>query len=231
MNTSYLTTVAPLAGSPLTRRGLLRAGLGGAALWACRPRSSAAIRIPPARATTDFETLLLLDRSHACPDPGDTAIAAARRARPGPGACRDGRGIALSDPGNIRRHHRRRLDCAASATSRRRRAGSRRWSTRPSAPVHGSEFARSHASQVGLAAGREIGQAVVAWGQADGSDATWDGRRPTGAWHLGNRPRPSYRQNPVEPLAGTWRPWVLPSGDALRPAPPPSWGHPPGRPS
>jgi hypothetical protein len=58
MNTSLLTTVVPPAGSPLTRRGLLRAGLGGAALWACTPRSSAAIRVPSAHATTATQTLL-----------------------------------------------------------------------------------------------------------------------------------------------------------------------------
>jgi membrane-associated phospholipid phosphatase len=82
-----------------------------------------------------------------------------------------------------------------------------------------------HASRVGLAAGREIGQTVLAWGEADRSDAIWEGRRPTapGSWQPTS---PEHRQNPVEPLAGTWRPWVLLSGDALRPAPPPSWGSP-----
>ena len=32
--------------------------------------------------------------------------------------------------------------------------------------------------------------------------------------------------NPVLPLAGTWKPWVLASGDALRPPPPPAYDSP-----
>ena len=34
------------------------------------------------------------------------------------------------------------------------------------------------------------------------------------------------RREPVEPLAGTWQTWVLPSGDTVRPAPPPEYGSP-----
>jgi len=65
----------------------------------------------------------------------------------------------------------------------------------------------------GLALGRQVGERVVAWGRADGSDAVWTGSVPTdpGLW-IGT--------NPVEPLAGTWKPWTLASWDQFRPDPP-----------
>ena len=37
---------------------------------------------------------------------------------------------------------------------------------------------------------------------------------------------PGFVETPVEPLAGTWETWVLPSGDAVRPAAPPAYGSP-----
>ena len=67
----------------------------------------------------------------------------------------------------------------------------------------------------GLDLGRAVGERVVAWARGDGSDAVWTGTVPEGPG-LWRGP------NPVEPLAGTWRTWVLPSGDALRPPPPPA---------
>jgi membrane-associated phospholipid phosphatase len=67
----------------------------------------------------------------------------------------------------------------------------------------------------GLALGRRVGERAVAWGKADGSDATWDGGVPdeTGLWT---------GSNPIEPLAGTWKPWVLTAGSQFRPGPPPA---------
>ena len=66
----------------------------------------------------------------------------------------------------------------------------------------------------GLALGRAVGEKVVAWALADGSDAVWTGTVPTG-------PGRWQGTNPVQPLAGTWKTWVLSSGDQLRaPAPP-----------
>jgi membrane-associated phospholipid phosphatase len=81
-----------------------------------------------------------------------------------------------------------------------------------------------------IEAGRAIGRAVAARaitrGQADGSDVIWDSTsRPPdeGYW----RPTPpAFIEQPLDPLAGTWKPWVLPSGAALRPPPPPTWGSP-----
>jgi membrane-associated phospholipid phosphatase len=77
----------------------------------------------------------------------------------------------------------------------------------------------------GLAIGREVGRLAVARGQADGSDAEWDGEIPQGEGFWQPTP-PRFWPTPLDPLAGTWKPWVLPSGDALRPPPPPTWGSP-----
>jgi membrane-associated phospholipid phosphatase len=70
--------------------------------------------------------------------------------------------------------------------------------------------------QVGLDLGREVAQQVIARAQTDGSDAMWDGTMPSGPGHWTG-------DKPVEPLAGTWQPWVLASGDAPRPPPPPAY--------
>jgi membrane-associated phospholipid phosphatase len=79
-----------------------------------------------------------------------------------------------------------------------------------------------------IVAGQSIGQAVgtraVDRGMADGSDQVWDGSgRPTdeGTWQP---TPPEYVQTPLNPLAGTWMPWLMPSGDAYRPAAPPAYG-------
>jgi hypothetical protein len=75
----------------------------------------------------------------------------------------------------------------------------------------------------GLALGKAIGENAVAYGKADGSDATWDkATMPTGPgiW----QPTPPKFADPLLPLGGTWKTWVLPSGDAVRPAAPPTYG-------
>jgi membrane-associated phospholipid phosphatase len=80
--------------------------------------------------------------------------------------------------------------------------------------------------EAGLALGQAIGERAVARGKADGSDAKWDGSgRLTGEGSWEPTP-PKFVENPVEPLGGTWQTWVLPSGDAVRPAPPPEYGSP-----
>jgi hypothetical protein len=74
------------------------------------------------------------------------------------------------------------------------------------------------------AAGKAIGEAVAALALAragdDGSGKPWTGTIPTGPgrW-LATRP-------PAVPGNATWRPWVLPSNDALRPPPPPAFDSP-----
>ena len=65
----------------------------------------------------------------------------------------------------------------------------------------------------GLKLGRAVGSRVVALAQNDGSQAAWTGTVPTGpGFWVGS--------TPLEPLAGTWRTWVLISGNELRPGPP-----------
>ena len=72
--------------------------------------------------------------------------------------------------------------------------------------------------------GRWVGEQVIAHGRGDGSSTTWNGQAPEepGLWRSaipGGAP-------PADPLAGTWRPWNLSSGAALRPPEPPRPGDP-----
>ncbi|HEX2700976.1 MAG TPA: phosphatase PAP2 family protein [Acidimicrobiales bacterium] len=85
--------------------------------------------------------------------------------------------------------------------------------------------ARRSDVDAGLALGQKVAEAVITHAKADGSDAVWDGKRPGG--------RPRYWEpptgkvaNPVSPLAGTWKTWVMKSGDQFRPPPPPVFGSP-----
>jgi membrane-associated phospholipid phosphatase len=69
-------------------------------------------------------------------------------------------------------------------------------------------------ASAGLQLGRQIGQMVVAYAMTDGSSTVFTGSFPAtpGVWSSAA---------PVTPLAGTWTPWVLSSGSAVRlPAPP-----------
>ena len=80
--------------------------------------------------------------------------------------------------------------------------------------------------EAGQAIGRAVGERAVARGKADGSETSWDGSgRLTvpGSWQP---TPPGFFQQPVEPLAGTWRPWVLASGDQYRPPAPPAYQSP-----
>lgn len=66
----------------------------------------------------------------------------------------------------------------------------------------------------GLALGRSVGVKVIGWAKADGSDAQWTGSIPVG-------PDKWIGENPVTPLAGKWKTWVITSPeDYLPPAPP-----------
>jgi hypothetical protein len=67
--------------------------------------------------------------------------------------------------------------------------------------------------EAGLELGRQVALRVIERAKADGSDAVWDGAMPTEPGHWSG-------EKPVEPLGGTWQPWVLASGDALRPPAP-----------
>jgi membrane-associated phospholipid phosphatase len=80
--------------------------------------------------------------------------------------------------------------------------------------------------EAGQAIGRAVGERAVARGKADGSDMSWDGSgrlTDPGSWQP---TPPGFFQQSAEPLAGTWRTWLLASGDQYRPAPPPPYRSP-----
>jgi membrane-associated phospholipid phosphatase len=68
----------------------------------------------------------------------------------------------------------------------------------------------------GLDLGRAVASLVVDAAKSDGSDARWTGAVPTG-------PGLWKGTNPAEPMAGTWKTWVLTSGSQFRPGPPPAF--------
>ena len=65
----------------------------------------------------------------------------------------------------------------------------------------------------GLALGQAVAEQVIARAQIDDALPAWDGVIPTGAGYWTG-------EKPVEPTAGKWQPWVLASGDEVRPEPP-----------
>jgi hypothetical protein len=65
----------------------------------------------------------------------------------------------------------------------------------------------------GLKLGREVAALAIARAKTDGTDAKWDGSMPTG-------PGKWTGTNPILPMAGTWKPWVLASQGEFRPGPP-----------
>src|SRR5262245_3718538 len=84
------------------------------------------------------------------------------------------------------------------------------------------ERASSERPRKALDRGRRIGERVVAQARSDGSDAVFQGTAPVGPG-LWVPTLPGFMP-PLEPLAGTWRPWNLRSGAQLRPGPPPAFG-------
>jgi hypothetical protein len=79
--------------------------------------------------------------------------------------------------------------------------------------------------EAGSAIGTAIGQLAVARARSDGANVFWQGVIPDtpGAW----KPAKPFRNDqPTEALAGTWTPWLLASGSAFRPGPPPAFESP-----
>jgi membrane-associated phospholipid phosphatase len=77
--------------------------------------------------------------------------------------------------------------------------------------------------EAGYAIGRAVAAQVIARAKSDGSAEPWTGVVPVadGLW----KPTPPrFVAEPFDALAGGWRTWVIPSGDAYRPAPPPAVG-------
>jgi membrane-associated phospholipid phosphatase len=75
----------------------------------------------------------------------------------------------------------------------------------------------------GLALGRAVADIVITRARADGSDKHFEGQIPTGTDHWA--PDPGTSTGPTEPLAGTWKTWVV-NPSAIRPGPPPAYGSP-----
>jgi len=76
-----------------------------------------------------------------------------------------------------------------------------------------------------MALGHEVAERVIARARNDGSDRKGDARRSGGGpryWE----PPPGSAARPVQPLAGTWKTWVIKSGSQFRPPPPPRFGTP-----
>lgn len=72
----------------------------------------------------------------------------------------------------------------------------------------------------GYAIGRAVAARVIARAKTDGSDAVWTGTVPSGQFDW--QPTPPRRLAiPFDPLAGTWRTWVIANGSVFRPPPPP----------
>ncbi len=69
----------------------------------------------------------------------------------------------------------------------------------------------------GFTLGQAVAQQALARAATDGSDAKWTGTVPTG-------PGMWVGKDPLEPLQGTWKPWLLTRGDQFRPGPPPAVG-------
>jgi membrane-associated phospholipid phosphatase len=106
------------------------------------------------------------------------------------------------------------IDDTASFTRRAREAAESRI-------VAGAAY-RSDVD-AGWALGRAVAQRVLDRARLDGSAQAWTGTVPTGAamW----KPTPPRRvQSPFDPLAGTWRTWVIPAGNAFRLDAPPAAG-------
>ncbi len=71
--------------------------------------------------------------------------------------------------------------------------------------------------KAGLELGRKVAAMVIERAKTDNSDAKWTPPAPApGVW---SDTRPA-----LEPMAGTWKPWVLSHNDQFRSVPPPAFG-------
>lgn len=68
----------------------------------------------------------------------------------------------------------------------------------------------------GLELGRRVAALVIERARADGSDAVFSGQIPKGPGFWNGT-------DPIEPMTGTWKTWVLQSGAQFRPGPPPAY--------
>lgn len=85
----------------------------------------------------------------------------------------------------------------------------------------------AHRSDIdaGYTLGLAVGRRVLQHAMADGSDRVWTGSIPAVSWAW--KPTPvRFVSVPFDAMAGTWKTWVIPSGDAFRPPPFPVVGSP-----
>lgn len=79
--------------------------------------------------------------------------------------------------------------------------------------------------QAAWLAGRQVAARAITRALEDGADAVWQAtQRPPPAPGRWRAAPPLNIARPLEPLAGTWRTWVLTSGDEIQPPPPPDPG-------
>jgi membrane-associated phospholipid phosphatase len=73
----------------------------------------------------------------------------------------------------------------------------------------------------GVALGQAVAQQAMTRAATDGASVAWTGTITAGAGLWFQAPG---MPAPLEPLAGTWKTWILASGSQLRPGPPPAFG-------
>ncbi len=74
----------------------------------------------------------------------------------------------------------------------------------------------------GLKLGREVAARFIAQAKRDGHTRKWDGQRPRGPEHW--EPPPGSTGQPIQPLAGTWKTWLLRPVNRFQPPAPPKYG-------
>ena len=82
--------------------------------------------------------------------------------------------------------------------------------------------------QTAWVAGRQVAARAVSRALEDGASQVWQAttQRPAPAPGRWRAAPPLNFARPLEPLAGTWRTWVLTSGGEIAPPPPPAYGTP-----
>ncbi len=82
--------------------------------------------------------------------------------------------------------------------------------------------------EAGLTLGRAVADRYIERAKTDGAEKVWDGSRPPG---IGRGPQfweppPGTIFPPTQPLAGTWKTWIMDSPGQFRSPPPPAYGSP-----
>lgn len=78
--------------------------------------------------------------------------------------------------------------------------------------------------EAGLKLGRAIADRYIEKAKNDGYTRKWDGKRPRGPENW--EPPPGSTGQPIQPLAGTWKTWLLDPVNRFQPPAPPRYGTP-----